>query len=41
MNIHHLSPYIRIAMDNTPPASWYFDERVLFDYELLYVKEGK
>lgn len=41
MNIHHLSPYIRVAMDSVVPSNWYLPERVLFDYELIYIKEGK
>jgi len=41
MNIHQLSPYIRVAMDSVVPSDWHLPERVLFDYELLYVKEGR
>ncbi|NJJ39105.1 helix-turn-helix domain-containing protein [Paenibacillus apii] len=41
MNIQQLSPYIRVAMDSYIPSSWHLKERVLFDYELLYVKEGR
>ncbi len=36
-----LSPYIRLAMDNTINPPWILRERVIFDYELLFVKEGK
>ncbi|WHX47923.1 AraC family transcriptional regulator [Paenibacillus woosongensis] len=41
MNFQQLSPYIRLAMDSHIPFPWYLEERVLFDYELLYVKEGR
>ncbi|MEF3311031.1 AraC family transcriptional regulator [Paenibacillus sp. GYB004] len=40
MDVSLLSPYIRTALDHTAPAGWVLHERVLFDYELLYVKEG-
>lgn len=40
MDLSVLSPYIRTALDHTAPAGWVLYERVLFDYELLYVKEG-
>ncbi|WP_309568642.1 AraC family transcriptional regulator [Paenibacillus sp. sptzw28] len=39
--IEQLSPYIRVAMDSSIPFRWKLKERVLFDYELLYVKEGR
>lgn len=41
MNIHNLSPYLRIAMDSSVSFPWYLEERVLFDYEILYLKEGR
>ena len=41
MNLHTLSPYIRCAFDHTLPRDWHLPERVIFDYELLYVKEGE
>jgi AraC-like DNA-binding protein len=41
MNLQKLSPYIRLATDMTIPPPWRLKERVLFDYELLYVKEGE
>jgi len=34
------SPYIRVAMDNVVYGPWFIEERVLFDYELLYIMEG-
>jgi len=41
MDLNQLSPYIRVAWDDTiyPPVS--IKERALFDYELLYVKSGE
>ncbi len=36
-----ISPYIRVAMDSIIDAQWELKERVIFDYELLYVKEGE
>ncbi|PYI55861.1 AraC family transcriptional regulator [Paenibacillus flagellatus] len=41
MDLSALTPYVRKAMDHTAPAGWHLRERVLFDYELLYVKEGR
>lgn len=41
MDLNYLSPYIRVAWDCVihPPVN--ITERVIFDYELLYVKEGE
>lgn len=39
--LHQISPYIRVAMDNIVEGPWTIQERVLFDYELLYIMEGK
>ena len=41
MNLNYISPYIRVAMDSIIQPPWYLKERVIFDYELLYVMEGK
>ncbi|WP_314001253.1 AraC family transcriptional regulator [uncultured Paenibacillus sp.] len=41
MILHQISPYIRVAMDNIVEGEWVIHERVLFDYELLYIMEGK
>lgn len=35
-----LSPYIRIALDIKHWTSWQIKEREIWDYELLYLKEG-
>ncbi|WP_274652351.1 AraC family transcriptional regulator [Paenibacillus humicola] len=40
MDINRLSPYIRVAMDSVIEPPWHIPERVIFDYELLFVKEG-
>jgi len=41
MDFNTLSPYIRTALDSRVDASWKLKERVIFDYEILYVKAGK
>lgn len=41
MDLNRLSPYIRWAMDSFAPVDWNLEERAIFDYELLYVKEGE
>lgn len=41
MLLEQLSPYIRVAMDSKIDFPWHLTERVLFEYELLYVKEGR
>lgn len=41
MDLNGLSPYIRVALDNKLNPGWLIKERVLFDYELLYIKEGE
>jgi AraC-like DNA-binding protein len=38
--IDFISPYIRIALDSVITPPWRIKERVIFDYELLYVKSG-
>lgn len=38
---HMLSPYIRAAMDYTTPPEWRLEWRVIFDYELFYIKRGR
>jgi AraC-like DNA-binding protein len=41
MDLNSLSPYIRVAWDSIiyPPVN--ITERIIFDYELMYVKEGE
>ncbi|NBD26403.1 helix-turn-helix transcriptional regulator [Paenibacillus glycinis] len=41
MHVDGLSPFVRVAMDSVLDASWKLDERVLWDYELLYLMEGQ
>lgn len=36
----NISPYIRVALDIYSPSGWVLPRRVIFDYELLYIKEG-
>jgi Transcriptional regulator containing an amidase domain and an AraC-type DNA-binding HTH domain len=40
MDILSLSPYVRVASDSVIHGSWILHERVIFDYELLFIKEG-
>lgn len=40
MDTNYISPYIRVAMDSIINPPWKLEERVIFDYELLYIKEG-
>lgn len=41
MDLSSLTPYIRRAMDHRAHVGWSLPERVIFDYELLYVKDGE
>ena len=41
MNYNAISPYIRTAMHSTLVASHIIKTRVLYDYELIYVRNGK
>jgi AraC-like DNA-binding protein len=41
MLLQKLSPYIRLASDSIIQAPWTLKERVIFDYELLYIMEGE
>lgn len=41
VDANYFSPYIRIAMDSLINPPWQLRERVIFDYELLYIKEGQ
>ncbi|RKN76077.1 AraC family transcriptional regulator [Paenibacillus ginsengarvi] len=41
MDLNRLSPYVRVALDHYLAPGWVIRERTLFDYELLYVKEGR
>lgn len=37
---NRLCPYIRRAWDGTVYEGWHITERVIFDYEILYIMEG-
>lgn len=39
--LNFISPYIRWAQDGVVPLPWRLRERVIFDYELVFVKEGE
>lgn len=41
LQLDHISPYIRVAMDSVVDESWSVDERVIWDYELLYLMDGQ
>ena len=36
-----MSPYVRVAKDSIIPANIHLRERVIFDYELVYIKSGE
>lgn len=40
-NKNYLSPYLRLAKDQTINAPWVIHERVIFDYEILLLKQGE
>ena len=39
--LKHLCPYIRLAIDQTLYLPWRLPERIIFDYELVYIKKGR
>lgn len=41
MDINYLSPYIRVAQDSIVQSGMQLRERVIFDYELVYIKSGE
>ncbi|QJD86916.1 AraC family transcriptional regulator [Cohnella herbarum] len=41
MDLNQLSPYIRVAWDSIIYPPVHIAERVIFDYELMFVKEGE
>ncbi|MBP1962832.1 AraC family transcriptional regulator [Paenibacillus aceris] len=40
MNLEQISPFIRVAMDSIIETPWTITERVIWDYELLFLMEG-
>ena len=41
MKASYLSPYVRYACDSYVHYPYALTDRIIFDYELLYVKEGE
>ncbi len=41
MDINRISPYVRVAATTLKNRFWEIEERVNFDYQLLYVRSGK
>jgi len=41
VDFNYLSPYIRVAQDSLVPNGMKLRERVIFDYELVYIKSGE
>ncbi|WP_028608776.1 helix-turn-helix transcriptional regulator [Paenibacillus harenae] len=41
MSLENMSPFIRVAIDSVLESGWKLDERVIWDYELLYLMEGQ
>lgn len=39
--MQYASPYVRVAMDSVLLPPWVLSERMIWDYELLYLKEGQ
>ena len=40
MNTNTINPYIRLATESILPKDFYMNQRVLFDFELIYVERG-
>ncbi|MZQ83158.1 helix-turn-helix domain-containing protein [Paenibacillus sp. 5J-6] len=40
MELDQISPYIRVAMDSVIETPWTIEERMIWDYELLFLMEG-
>lgn len=38
--LNKMSPFVRRALDDTMPLNWILPNRVIFDNEILYIKEG-
>ncbi|MBE6688541.1 MAG: hypothetical protein E7588_04590 [Ruminococcaceae bacterium] len=41
MNKNEFSPYIRVAVHSTIIAPFTINDRVIFDYEIILVADGK
>ena len=40
-DLNYISPYIRRAWDGHMSQGWYLKERCIYDYEMVYIMEGK
>ncbi|MDR6883978.1 AraC family transcriptional regulator [Bacillus sp. 3255] len=40
MDVVNVSPYIRVAFDSVVETPWTIEERVIWDYEMLFLMEG-
>lgn len=40
-NINNLSPYVRLALESKVNYPWIITDRIIFDFELQYIKEGE
>lgn len=40
MNLSLINPYIRLAMESRIPSGHNIAQRVIYDYELIYLEEG-
>jgi AraC-like DNA-binding protein len=40
-SLEQLSPFVRVAMDSVLETHWTVEERMIWDYELLYIMEGQ
>lgn len=38
--LNYMSPYVRRAWDGKLPTNWHLDERMIFDFEIVYIMEG-
>jgi len=38
--LEEICPYIRLALYDEEPIHYYVRERIIYDYELIYIKEG-
>lgn len=36
-NINEINPYIRLTMDGAIPAGWVIPNRIIYDYEIIYI----
>ena len=39
--LNYMSPYVRRAWDGKLPIGWQLEERMIYDFELVYIMEGK